>query len=109
MVDCVPLPQMNDQQPSEKRQSTRIFCNVPVQLQTSDGGEFSATCLDVNHNGVGIECGRVLTVGQRVHLMVPGRGNATVPMLVIYRMDKHYGLSALGGFEEVLNLIPMQS
>lgn len=30
-------------------------------------------------------------------------------MLVIYRMDKHYGLSALGSFEDVLNLIPLQA
>jgi PilZ domain len=101
---------MNEHGASDQRKSTRIFCNVPVLLQAADGSEFSATCLDVNCNGVGIECGSILKVGQRVNLLIAGSGSSsTVPMLVLYRMDKHYGLSALGAFEDLLRLIPCQA
>jgi hypothetical protein len=93
------------------RHSARIHCRVPITLRTSDGRDISAVCLDVNRNGIGIESQHVFTVGQRLNLLVAkSKGDPSlVPMLVIYRMDKHYGLSALGAFEEVLNLLPAQS
>jgi len=31
-----------------------------------------------------------------------------VPMLVIYRMEKQYGLSALDSYEDLLDLVPLQ-
>lgn len=110
ILDCVPLPDMTDQS-SEKRRSPRVFCRVPVTLRSSDGREISATCLDVNFNGVGLETEHALTVGQRLELLVRKNGGEVtpVPMLVIFRMDKHYGLSALDAYEDVLELIPMQS
>ena len=51
MLDCVPLPAMDDRKQSENRKSARIFCNVPVQLQTSDGARIAAQGLDVNFTG----------------------------------------------------------
>jgi hypothetical protein len=110
VLDCVPLPVMKD--PSEnRRETTRVHCNVAVQLRASDGREIAATCVDVNSSGVGIESQHVLAVGQRLTLLSANQqGERTsVPMLVIYRMQNHYGLSALGAFQEVLNLIPTQA
>jgi len=102
---------MNDKLQSEKRRSQRIFCRVPVTLRSYDGREIPAMCLDVNFNGVGLETDGPLAVGQRVELLVRKRdGDITpVPMLVIFRMEKHYGLSALDAYEDVLELIPTQA
>ncbi|HUN87965.1 MAG TPA: PilZ domain-containing protein [Terriglobales bacterium] len=102
---------MNDRFQSEKRRSERIFCRVPVTLRSYDGREIPATCLDVNFNGVGLETEGPLSVGQRIELLVRKRnGDVTpVPMLVIFRMEKHYGLSALDAYEDVLELIPTQA
>jgi len=101
---------MNDLQISEKRRTPRVYCRVPVTLRSSDGRDISATCMDVNYNGVGIESEHKLSVGQRLELLVrKNDGKVTpVPMLVMFRMDKHYGLSALDAFEDVLDLIPLQ-
>ena len=88
-----------------------MYCRVPVTLRSSNGRDISATCLDVNFNGVGIESEYKLAVGQRLELLVRKHdGEITpVPMLVIFRMDKHYGLSALDAYEDVLDLIPTQA
>ncbi len=100
-----------DEPQTDKRRSPRVQCRVPVTLRSSDGRDVSATCLDINFNGIGIETHNRLAVGQRVQLMVSGRdGEVTpVPMLVIFRMDTHYGLSALGAFEHVLDLLPVEA
>ena len=110
-LNCVPLPVMNDKFQPDKRRSSRIFCRVPVTLRAYDGREISATCLDVNFNGVGLETDGPLSVGQRVELLVRKRGGEVtpVPMLVIFRMERHYGLSALDAYEDVLELIPAQA
>jgi len=107
--DCVPLPAMDEKQ--DKRRSPRVNCHVPVTLRSSDGRDLSATCLDINLNGIGVETHNRLAVGQRVQLLVPSKnGDVTpVPMLVIFRMDKQYGLSALGAFEHVLDLLPIEA
>jgi len=109
-LDCVALPEM-DHPRKDKRRSPRVFCRVPVTLRSTDGRDISAVCLDVNRNGVGIETHSRLAVGQRLELLVHGKnGEVTpVPMLVMFRMDKHYGLSALGAYEHVLNLLPPQA
>jgi len=109
-VDCVPLPDM-DRQQQDRRHSPRVYCHVPVTLRYSDGREIEATCLDVNRTGVGIETHNRLTVGQRLQLLVPQKdGEATVvPMLVMFRMNTHYGLSALDAHDRVLDLIPTQA
>ena len=111
MLDCVPIPEMDTPSKPELRHATRIHCRVAVQLKTSDGRDLAATCLDVSVNGIGIETNYVLAVGQRLHLMVPkANGDIShVPMLVIYRMENRFGLSALGAYEDVLNLIPVQA
>jgi len=102
---------MHDKSGPEKRRSQRIFCRVPVTLRAYDGREIPATCLDVNFNGVGLETEGPLAVGQRIELLVRRRdGEVTpVPMLVIFRMEKHYGLSALDAYEDILELIPTQA
>ena len=101
---------MNDQ-PSDRRRSSRVHCHVPVTLQSSDGRDIPAVCLDVNSNGVGVETEHRLAVGQRVELLVRKKNGkiARVPMLVIFRMEKQYGLSALDSYEDVLELIPVQA
>ncbi len=110
--ECVPIPSMK-QTGLNRRQSTRVHCRIEVNLQTADGRDISATCLDINSGGIGIESARVLTVGQRLNLLVPSTRGAgsqgMVPMLVVYRMENHYGLSALGAYEDLLNLIPTQA
>jgi hypothetical protein len=89
----------------EARQVDRIRCRVPVQLQTSAGRLFPAICTDVNDYGIGIDCEQLIGVGHRVEVLF---GDQQVPMLTIYRMDNHYGLSALERGEELLRLLPEQ-
>jgi hypothetical protein len=95
---------------AEKRRSPRVYCRVPVTLRTAEGNYVAATCLDVNYNGVGIETDGDLKVGQRLQLLARRNdgGLTPVPMLVIFRMQKHYGLSALDAWEDVLKQIPYQ-
>jgi hypothetical protein len=108
-LDCVPLPEM-DAKHQNRRRSARVYCRVPVTLRSSDGRDIQATCLDVNHNGIGIETHNQLAVGQRLQLLVPKNGDVkAVPMLVMFRMNTHYGLSALDAYEHVLDLIPTQA
>ena len=109
-TDCVPLPKMNERSP-DRRRSDRVACRVPVTLLSSDGREIRAICLDINHNGVGIETPCRLAVGQRLQLLVPSQDGepTSVPMLVIFRMNQNYGLSALGAYEQVLDLLPSQA
>jgi hypothetical protein len=97
-----------DQQQQNRRRSHRVFCRVPVTLRSTDGRDISAICLDVNQNGVGIETHNQLAVGQRLQLLVPHKNGeiSPVPMLVMFRMNTHYGLSALDAYEQVLDLIP---
>jgi PilZ domain len=106
MSDCVPLPFPGSMGTIEQRRSERVYCQRSVQLRTSDQREFSGVCTDVNQSGIGIESKRVLAVGQRLELILAGQKR--VPMLVIYRMADHYGLSALGSFEALLELLPKQ-
>ncbi len=108
-VDYVPIPEM-DNPSQDKRRSARIPCRVPVTLRSTDGRDIQAICLDVNQDGIGIETYNQLAVGQRLELLVPkGNGDVkTVPMLVMFRMKTHFGLSALAAHEHVLDLIPTQ-
>jgi hypothetical protein len=95
---------------SDLRRSPRLSCRVPITLQAPDGRYIEAMCLDVNYNGVGIKTESELKVGQRLQLLARTNdgGTTAVPMLVIFSMEKHYGLSALEACEEVLDQIPMQ-
>jgi hypothetical protein len=95
---------------SDLRRSPRTSCHVPITLRASDGGYIEAICLDVNYNGVGIKTEGALTVGQRLQLLARTNdgGTTAVPMLVIFSMEKHYGLSALEASEEILEQITMQ-
>jgi hypothetical protein len=105
----VPIPQISNAQ-AELRRTDRIPVMRAVQLRTSDKVEFSALCTDVNLSGIGIDCDHRLHVGQRLELVLSKNGNShLVPMMVIYRMGKHYGVSALASLEDVLDLLPMQS
>ena len=90
----------------DQRRIQRVPCSRPVKLLTSDDREVEAVCTDLNSTGLGIDSRQILTVGQRVELQV---GNdSRVPLLVIYRMGNHYGLSALGAGERLLALLPVQ-
>ena len=108
--DCIPIPEMQDQD-GDRRRSTRVACNVSVKLRASDGRDIEATCLDINQNGVGIETHNQLSVGQRLELLVSKQnGEVTpVPMLVMFRMNTHYGLAVLDGQRHILDLIPTQA
>ena len=106
MDDCVPLPTMQTLQTIEKRITERIFCQRVVRLRTSDHRELTATCTDVNGSGIGVDSDHVFAVGQRVELLLSQ--DRRVPMLVVYRMGQHYGLSALGAHESVLELLTKQ-
>ena len=106
MNDCVPLPLVGSVGTTELRNSERVYCQRPVRLLTSDRREFAALCTDVNQSGIGLDSKRVLAVGQRVELMLGAEER--VPLLVIYRMGDHYGLSALGSYERLLELLPTQ-
>jgi hypothetical protein len=106
MSDCVPLPLDGLLGTIEQRNSERVYCQRPVQLRTSDRREFAGLCTDVNQSGIGLDSKRVLAVGQRLELMI--NAERRVPMLVIYRMGDHYGLSALGSYEMLLELLPRQ-
>ena len=109
-LDCVPLPEMDTADTAEKRRTTRIACRLPVLLQTTDRRDVEATCLNVNSSGIGIETESVLSVGQRLKLLLRKHSGELkpVPMLVIYRMEKQYGLSALDSYEDLLDLVPLQ-
>jgi PilZ domain len=106
MSENVPIPVMSSLQTLQQRKTERVYCNRPVHLRTSDAREFTALCTDVNGSGIGVESERVLAVGQRIELMLSGEER--VPMMVMYRMSQHYGLSALGSFEAVLDVLPKQ-
>ncbi len=110
MSDCVPLPRWEMTGHQGKRKTERVYCQRPVQLRTSDNREFTAACTDVNLSGIGIDSEKVLSVGQRLELLLPEVEGAQkrVPMLVIYRMNNHYGLSALAAAENVVQLLPVQ-
>ena len=101
---------MSDSESAERRRSTRIPCRVSVILRKSDGRDLDAVCIDVNSSGIAIETENHLAVGQRLKLLLrKGSGETKpVPLLVMYRMEKHYGLSALEGPEDLLDLIPLQ-
>ncbi len=104
--DCVPLPQMEATVIREARKTDRIAVRRNVEFRTSDGWPFTALCTDVNLSGVGIDSDHVLKVGQRVNLQL--REGKQIPMIVIYRMASHYGLSALASLDDVLELLPIQ-
>ena len=89
-----------------RRAAERIPCRRSVCLETSDRRELSAICTDLNSGGIGIDTDRLLRVGQRLELLLDGQ--TRVPLLVIYRMGNHYGLSALGLEERLLELLPVQ-
>ena len=110
-LDCVPLPDMTDVATADSRRTARVPCRVAVTLRRSDGREVPAICVDVNASGIATESDSVLTVGERVKLLICKHDGEMkpVPMLVMYRMGKHYGLSALDGFEDVLDLLPTQA
>ncbi len=110
-LNYVPLPDMDDPQTLDSRRTPRVPCRVPVTLHRSDGREVQAICTDVNASGIATESDSVLAVGERVKLLVQKRDGEVrpIPMLVMYRMERHYGLSALDGFEDVLELLPTQA
>jgi hypothetical protein len=99
----MPIPLM----PSavDLRRSERMYCQASLCLRTSDGLEFPGTCTDVTRTGVGIDCKRVLAVGQRVELLVSGK--KAVAMMVMYRIADHYGLSAIGACDALLEIFPL--
>lgn len=94
------------QRMADQRRIQRIPCSRPVKLLTSDDREVEALCTDLNSSGLGVDTSYVLSVGQRVELHIGEQSR--VPLLVIYRMGNHYGLSALGGGENLLSLLPVQ-
>jgi len=110
-LDCVPLPEMTEIATVDRRASPRVPCRVPVILRRSDGRDVPAICTDVNASGIATETDSVLAVGERVKLLVTKKNGEVRPvsMLVMYRMEKHYGLSALDCFEDVLDLLPTQA
>ena len=93
-------------QPDNRRSAERIPCHRSVRLETSDGRELQVICTDLNSGGIGIDTERLLRVGQRLELLLDGQ--TRVPLLVIYRMGNHYGLSALGLGERLVELLPVQ-
>jgi hypothetical protein len=105
----VPIPQLTNTA-TELRKTDRFPVMREVQLRTSDNQEFSALCTDVNLSGIGLDSERLLRVGQRIELLIKSKDGSPgcVPMMVIYRMGKHYGLSALASLEEILELLPVQ-
>src|SRR3954466_4581462 len=109
--DCIPLPTMSECEQQECRHSDRISVMRPVELRTSDGWEIVAQCTDVNASGIGVDSDWTLKVGQRVELRLKSREGKPlqVPMMVIYRMGTHYGLSALASREDVLELLPLNA
>lgn len=92
--------------PDNRRTAERLPCRRSVRLETSDRRELSAICTDLNSGGIGIDTDRPLAVGQRLELLLDAQ--TRVPLLVIYRMGNHYGLSALGSGERLLELLPVQ-
>lgn len=106
MDEPMPLPILPLEGALDQRRAERIYCQRMVRLKTSDHREFDGICTDVNRTGIGLDSDWILAVGQRVELLL-ARGQR-VPMLVIYRMGKHYGLSALKKTEAVLELLPQQ-
>ncbi len=107
--DEVPLPHMTTGAAIDARRTDRIPIMREVQLRSSDGREFTAFCTDVNQGGIGIDTDHTLRVGQRLTLHVTTRSGElkSVPLLVIYRIGRHYGLSALASLEAVLELLPI--
>jgi hypothetical protein len=109
-TDGVPLPTFDGPDLRDYRRSERVTVQRPVTLKTSDGWSFDGICTDVNLSGIGLDTDHLLKVGQRVYLEMPAKSGANrqIPMIVIYRMRKHYGLSALASLDEVLELLPVQ-
>lgn len=107
----MPIPQLNSSAAAENRATERLPVEREVRFCTSDKREFSALCTDLNMGGIGIDSDRVLKVGQRVELTLVARDGreVKVPMMVIYRMGRHYGLSALGKLDELLALVPVNA
>jgi hypothetical protein len=92
--------------PDDRRGTERIPCRRSIRLETSDRRELFAVCTDLNNGGIGIDSERVLRVGQRLELVLESQ--TRVALLVIYRMGDHYGLSALGPGERLMELLPVQ-
>jgi len=93
------------QQPDNRRCNERIPCRRSVCLETSDRREIFATCTDLNSTGIGLDSDRILSVGQRLELLLDSQ--TRVPLLVIYRMGNHYGMSALSSGEKLMELLPV--
>ena len=114
-TDYVPLPVLRsgsaENSVAECRRTERVQVMRSVAMRASDGREFSAFCTDVNLSGIGMDSEHVLKVGQRVELSVKGKNGEQhrIPLMVIYRMDRHYGLSALASQEDLLELLPEQA
>ena len=94
-----------------RRRLERVTVMREVNLRTSDGWQFSAMCTDVNLGGIGLETEHVLKVGQRLELELTTHNGCVqqVPLMVIYRMGTHYGLSAIASLDELLELLPEQA
>lgn len=110
--ECFSLPPTKaNGQPPERRQLERVTVMRPVDLRTSDGWHFSGMCTDVNLGGIGLDSDHVLKVGQRIELELKRRDGrqSQIPLMVIYRMGNHYGLSAIASLDELLELFPQQS
>ncbi|HET9698607.1 MAG TPA: PilZ domain-containing protein [Terriglobales bacterium] len=110
-TDCVPIPQLEGSARRDSRKTDRIAVRREVQLRTSDQRILTALCTDVNLSGIGIDTERVLKVGQRleIELKLKNGDTARVPLMVIYRMGKHYGLSTLTSAYDLLELLPINS
>ena len=115
--ECVLLPAMpdtvlnTDTVQTESRATRRVPVMRQVKVRASDGWEFVGLCTDVNLSGVGLETDHILKVGQRLEVEVHCRSGELIriPMMVIYRMDRHYGLTTLSSPETVLELLPEQA
>ncbi len=110
-TDYVPIPQLERTTQGESRKTDRISVRREVQLRTSDRRLLTVLCTDVNLSGIGIDTERVLKVGQRleIELTLKNGEQARVPLMVIYRMGKHYGLSTLTSAYDLLELLPINS
>jgi hypothetical protein len=89
----------------ENRKAARMPSGHSVCLRSSVGTDVHGICTDVNSGGLGVDTDVVLRVGQRMDLVLERK---TVPMLVIYRMGNHYGLSSLAAFDEWMEFLPEQ-
>jgi hypothetical protein len=105
MEDSISRREISPAATLDQRRRQRIPCTRPVTLVTSDDRYINALCTDLNSTGIGLDSDRILSVGQRLELLLDSQ--TRVPLLVIYRMGNHYGMSALSSGEKLMELLPV--